>query len=147
MADTSVTIVGNVTRDPELKFLQSGQAAVNFSVAVSRRWQNRQTQEWEEKTSYFDVQCYGQMAENAANSIAKGTRVVVTGQLEQRSWETEDGRKGSKVEIRADEIATSLRWATAKVNRNERVEGGRSFNAAPTPSPASSTNHYDEEPF
>ena len=104
MPDNSITVVGNVTRDPELKFLNSGQAAVRLSVAVNRRWQNKQTQEWEERVSYFEVQGYGPLAENAANSLQKGARVIVTGRLEQRSWETENGDKRSIVEINADEI-------------------------------------------
>jgi single-strand DNA-binding protein len=82
MPDNTITVVGNITRDPELKFLNSGQAAVRLSVAVNRRWQNRQTQEWEERVSYFEVTGYGSMAENAANSLTKGTRVLVTGRLE-----------------------------------------------------------------
>ncbi len=87
---------------------------------MSRRWQNRQSQEWEEQTSFFNVVCWREMAENVAESIGKGSRVVVTGRLEQRSWETEKGEKRSVVEIVADEVGPSLRWATAEVNRNER---------------------------
>jgi len=110
MADNAITVVGNVTRDPELKFLNSGQAALKLSIAVNRRWQNRQTQEWEERVSYFEVVGYGAMAENAANSLTKGARVIVSGRLEQRSWETENGDKRSIVEINADEIGPSLKW-------------------------------------
>ena len=120
----TVNIVGNVTRDPELRFTPSGQAVASFGVAVNRRWQNRQTQEWEEAVSFFDVTCWGQLAENVAESIQKGTRVVVDGRLDQRSWETEQGDKRSKVEIVADEVAPSLRWATASITKNERREGG-----------------------
>lgn len=120
----TVNIVGNVTRDPELRFTPSGQAVANFGVAVNRRWQNRQTQEWEEAVSFFDVTCWGQLAENVAESVQKGTRVVVDGRLDQRSWETEQGDKRSKVEIVADEVAPSLRWATASITKNERREGG-----------------------
>jgi single-strand DNA-binding protein len=152
MADNTITVVGNVTRDPELKFLNSGQAALRMSVAVSRRWQNRQTQEWEEKTSFFDVSAYGPMAENAASSLAKGSRVVVTGRMEQRSWETESGEKRNAFEIVADEIAPSLRWATAVVTRTPRGEGGSSgYPDRPAPAPARtnepSTYAFDEEPF
>ncbi len=151
MADNTITVVGNITRDPELKFLNSGQAAVRLSVAVSRRWQNRQTQEWEEKTSFFDVQCYGPMAENAANSLSKGARVVVTGRMEQRSWETENGEKRSAFEIVADEIAPSLRWATAVVTKTPRPEGssfasGSQSNTTPR-SNEPTTYAFDEEPF
>src|SRR5674476_696559 len=110
MSDNTITVVGNITRDLELKFLNSGQAALRLSVAVNRRWQNRQTQEWEEKVSYFEIVAYGALAENSANSLSKGARVIVNGRLEQRSWETENGDKRSVVEINADEIAPSLRW-------------------------------------
>jgi len=119
----TVTVVGNVTRDPELRFTSSGQAVATFGLAVNRRWQNRNN-EWEESTSFFDVTCWAQMAENVAESVPKGARVVVTGRLDQRSWETQDGDKRSKVEIVADEIGPSLRWATAQVVKNERREGG-----------------------
>jgi single-strand DNA-binding protein len=150
MADNTITVVGNVTRDPELKFLNSGQAALRLAVAVSRRWQNRQTQEWEEKTSFFDVSAYGSMAENVASSLAKGARIVVTGRMEQRSWETESGEKRNAFEIVADEIAPSLRWATAVVTRTPRVEGGSSsYSDRPAPARTNepSTYAFDEEPF
>jgi single-strand DNA-binding protein len=116
----SVTLVGNITRDPELRFTPSGQATVTFGLAVNRRWQNRQTQEWEEATSFFDVVCWREMAENASESLARGSRVIVVGRLEQRSWETPEGEKRSKIEVVADEIGPSLRWATASVTKNER---------------------------
>ncbi len=151
MADNTITVVGNITRDPELKFLNSGQAAVRLSMAVNRRWQNRQTQEWEERVSYFEVTGYGPMAENVANSLTKGTRIIVTGRLEQRSWETPDGDKRSIVEINADEIAPSLRFATAVVNKTPRPEGGNFQQSSARPStPRSnepSSYAFDEEPF
>ncbi|HET8989582.1 MAG TPA: single-stranded DNA-binding protein [Acidimicrobiales bacterium] len=148
MPDNSITVVGNITRDPELKFLNSGQAAVRLSVAVNRRWQNRQTQEWEERVSYFEVAGYGALAENAANSLTKGTRVIVTGRLEQRSWETENGDKRSIVEINADEIAPSLRYATAVVTKTPRGEGGYAAPERTAPRPNEPTTYnFDEEPF
>lgn len=122
-ADNTVTLVGNITRDPELRFTPSGQAVATFGLAVNRRWQNRQTNEWEEQTSFFDVKCWAQMAENVSESVGRGSRVVVSGRLEQRSWETDQGDKRSKVEVVADEVAPSLRWATAQVSRNERRDG------------------------
>jgi single-strand DNA-binding protein len=122
-ADNNVTLTGNITRDPELRFTPSGQAVATFGLAVNRRWQNRQTNEWEEQTSFFDVKCWAQMAENVSESLSRGSRVVVTGRLEQRSWETDQGDKRSKVEVVADEIAPSLRWATAQVTKNERRDG------------------------
>ena len=151
MADNTITVVGNVTRDPELKFLNSGQAALKLSIAVNRRWQNRQTQEWEERVSYFEVVGYGTLAENAANSLTKGARVLVTGRLEQRSWETENGDKRSIVEINADDIAPSLKWATAVVTRTPRAEGSN-FQSSDRPAAAPRSNEpssyaFDEEPF
>jgi single-strand DNA-binding protein len=116
----NVNIVGNLTRDPELRFTPSGQATASFGVAVNRRWQNRQTQEWEEATSFFDVVCWGQLAENTAQSLTRGARVVVSGRLDQRSWENQEGEKRSKIEITADEVAPSLRWATVEITKNER---------------------------
>jgi single-strand DNA-binding protein len=123
MPDSTVTIVGNVTRDPEMRYTPSGVAKASFGVAVSRRWQNRTSQEWEEQTSFFNVVCWREMAENVCESIGKGARIVVSGRLEQRSWETENGDKRSVVEIVADDIGPSLRWATAEVRRNERRGG------------------------
>jgi single-strand DNA-binding protein len=121
MPDNTVTVIGNVTRDPELRFTPSGQAIATFGLAVNRRWQNRQTQEWEEQVSFFDVTCWAQLGQNVSDSLNKGSRVIVAGRLEQRSWETDQGEKRSKVEIIADEVGPSLRWATAEVTRNERT--------------------------
>ena len=118
--NTNVTLIANITRDPELRFTPSGQATVSFGVAVNRRWQNRQTQEWEESTSFFDVVCWRDLAENVSESLQKGARVIVSGRLEQRSWEDQEGNKRSKVEVVAEEIGPSLRWATAKVTRTDR---------------------------
>jgi single-strand DNA-binding protein len=124
MADNSITIVGNLTRDPEIRYMANGTAKAELGVAVSRRWQNRQTNEWEERTSFFNVVVWRDMAENISDTLSKGTRVIVNGRLEQRSWETEQGDKRSVVEIVADEIGPSLRWATAEVKRSERRGGG-----------------------
>ncbi|HEY6533187.1 MAG TPA: single-stranded DNA-binding protein [Acidimicrobiales bacterium] len=155
----SVTVVGNCTRDPELRFTSSGQAVATFGLAVNRRWQNRSTNEWEEAVSFFDVTAWQQMAENVAESITKGSRVVVTGRLDQRSWETQDGEKRSKIEIVADEIGPSLRYATAQVVRNERREGfdgggsGGGGGGGGAPAPRAVANEapagydMDEEPF
>ncbi len=99
MPSNSVTITGNVTRDPELRFTPSGQATASFGVAVNRRWLNKQTQEWEEEVSFFDVVCWREMAENVSESLIRGARVLVTGRLDQRSWETPEGDKRSMVEI------------------------------------------------
>jgi single-strand DNA-binding protein len=148
MPDNSITVVGNVTRDPELKFLNSGQAAVRLSIAVNRRWMNKQTNDWEERVSYFEVQAFGQLAENVANSVTRGARVVVTGRLEQRSWETAEGEKRSSVEINADEIASSLRYATTVITKNPRAEGSNFQPRAAAPAAAGTPNYaFDEEPF
>jgi single-strand DNA-binding protein len=114
------TITGNLTREPEIRYTKEGQANTLLGVAVNRRWQDRETREWSESTSFFDVVCWRELAENVALSLAKGMRVVVTGRLEQRSWETEEGERRSKVEIVADEVGPSLRFATADVQRVER---------------------------
>lgn len=117
--DNNVIVVGNVTRDPELRFTPSGAAVANFGLA----W-NRKGRDGEDVTSFFDVTAWNQMAENIGESVTKGMRVVVYGRLDQRSWETQDGDKRSKVEIVADEVAPSLRWATAEVHRNPRDGDG-----------------------
>jgi single-strand DNA-binding protein len=155
----NITLVGNITRDPELRFTATGQAKVNFGLAVNRRWQNRQTSEWEEATSFFNVIAWGEMGENVSESLGKGSRVVVTGRLDQRSWETEEGEKRSVIEVVADEVGPSLRWATAEVKKSDRRGpaggdgpggsggsggggGGGAGRPAPNPEPV-----YDEEPF
>jgi single-strand DNA-binding protein len=120
MTITSTTIAGNLTRDPEIRYTRDGQATTSLSVAVNRRWQNRQTQEWEESTSFFDILCWRDPAENVALSLTKGARVVVTGRLEQRSWETEDGETRSKVKMVADDIGASLRFATVDIHKVQR---------------------------
>ena len=172
MPDNTVTLVGNVTRDPEMRYTAGGAANATFGLAVNRRWQNRTTQEWEERTSFFNVVCWREMAENVCESIGKGARVVVSGRLEQRSWETENGEKRSVVEVVADEIGPSLRWATAQITKNDRrggggfdgggggsgasgggsASGGGGGGAARTPSGGgdsggSSYDDYGEEPF
>ena len=151
----SVTLVGNITRDPELRFTPSGQATATFGLAVNRRWQNRTTNEWEEATSFFNVVCWREQAENASESLSKGSRVIVTGRLEQRSWETPDGDKRSVVEVVADEIGPSLRWATAQVVKNERRSGdgggpgggGGGGGGSTRPVSNEPPGGYDEEPF
>ena len=116
----TVTIAGNLTRDPEIRYTRDGQATVTFGLAVNRRWQNRQTSQWEESTSFFDIVAWRELAENVALSLTKGARVVVSGRLEQRSWETDDGERRSRVELVADDIGASLRFATAEVQRTQR---------------------------
>lgn len=147
-----VDLVGNITRDPELRFLPNGTANATFGIAVNRRWQNRQTNEWEEKVSFFNVVCWREMAENAAASLTKGTRVMISGRLEQRAWETDQGEKRTVVEVVADEIGPSLRWAEAQITRNERhtPAGGDEYAGAPSGSGGTGgggQQYNDEEPF
>ena len=123
--DNSVSVTGNATKEPEVRFTTGGSQVASFSVAVNRRWQNRQSNEWEEAVSYFDVSCWNQLSANVAESVGRGTRVTVTGRLEQRSWETKEGDRRSKVEIVAEDVAISLKWATAQVTRNERSDSGQ----------------------
>ena len=147
----TVELIGNVTRDPELRFTPNGAAVANFGLAVNRRWRNQKTNEWEEQVTFFDVVCWRELAENASESLTKGTRVMVSGRLDQRSWEDpKDGSKRSKVEVVADEIGPSLRWATAQVSKNERREGGSGggFDSAPpAQEPPAAGYSDDEEPF
>lgn len=111
MADNSITLIGNLTRDPELKFTQTGKAQTRFSIAVNRRWQKNG--EWEEQVSYFDVSCWAVLAENVANAATKGARVIVTGRLEQRSWETKEGEKRTTIEVVADAVGLDLSKSTS----------------------------------
>jgi single-strand DNA-binding protein len=110
MSDTNVTVVGNCTSDPDLRISNGGNAVLSFSVAVNVRRKNKETNQWENgESSFFDVVCFGQMAENVASSIYKGKRVMVIGTLRQSSWE-KDGQKRSKVEVVAEEVGVSLKW-------------------------------------
>lgn len=125
MADNHVSVTGNVTREPEMKYLPNGSANLRLGVAVNRRWQDKQSGDWKEETSFFDVVCWRDLAENVAETVVKGTRVTVNGRLEQRSWDDkETGAKRSVVEISADDVAVSLRWATAVVTKTERSSNG-----------------------
>ena len=121
MADNTVTLVGNVTRDPELRYTTGGRGVASFGMAVNRRYQVNG--EWQEQTSFFNVVAWGTLGENAAACINKGTRLVVFGRLEQRSWETQDGEKRTVVEVIADELGPSLRWAQAQVEKTARTGG------------------------
>jgi single-strand DNA-binding protein len=116
----ATTLSGNLTRDPEIRYTKDGQASAVFGLAVNRRWQARGSDTWEEATSFFDVVCWRELAENVALSLVKGSRVIVSGRLEQHNWLNENGERRSKVEITADEVGPSLRFATAEVTRAER---------------------------
>jgi single-strand DNA-binding protein len=123
--DTLITVVGNLTDDPELRFTPSGAAVANFTVASTPRSFNRQSNAWEDGDTLF-MRCsvWRQPAENVAESLTRGTRVVVTGRLKQRSYETREGEKRTVVELEVDEIGPSLRYATAKVQKTQRSGPG-----------------------
>ncbi len=147
-SENSVTLVGNLTKDPELRYTPSGAGVASFGLAVNRRYQ--QNGEWQEQVSFFNIVAWSELGENAAASLSKGMRVIVTGRLEQRSYETKEGEKRSVTEIRADELGPSLRWAQAQVERISRDSGdggarsgGGGGGAARTPDPV----YGDEEPF
>lgn len=140
----SVTIVGNLTDDPELRFTPQGAAVATFSVAVNRRVRDPETNEWKDgDASFFRVNVWRQLAENVAESLTRGTRVVVTGFLKQRSWETPEGERRTVVEIEADEVGPSLRWATAKVEKLSRGGGQSSDGDWGSSAP----NQPEEVPF
>ena len=126
-SENQITIVGNLTDDPELRYTPNGAAVVKFRVAVNRRYRDESGQWKDGDTSYFTVNAWRNLAENIAESLTRGTRVVVAGRLQMRSWETPDGDKRSVVEIEADEVGPSLKWAKASVERTQRSGGGGSF--------------------
>ena len=150
MADNSITLVGNLTRDPEIRFTATGRAVASFGIAVGRRYQVNG--EWQEQTSYFNVTAWGQLGENAAATFTKGTRVVVTGRLEQREYTSREGEKRTAIDVIADELGPSLRWATATVVRTPKQDGqgGGSTNrpANTGTNPGTESTPFDgEEPF
>jgi single-strand DNA-binding protein len=126
--DTIITVIGNLTADPELRFTQSGAAVANFTVASTPRTFDRQSGEWKDGEALF-MRCniWRQSAENVAESLTRGARVIVSGRLKQRSFETREGEKRTVVELEVDEIGPSLRYATAKVNKVSRGSGGGGF--------------------
>ena len=118
---TPITIVGNLTDAPELRFTPSGAAVANFKVAVNERVKNKQTDEWEDgDTTYFKVSAWRGLAENVAESLDKGMQVIVQGTFKGKNWETNDGKRGTDLEITADAVGPSLKYATARVSRVQR---------------------------
>lgn len=147
MSTNSVVLVGNLVEDPELRFTPSGVPMTKVRFAVNRRWRD-QSGEWQEETSYFSGTLWRDYAENAAESLHKGTRVIVVGRLEQRSWETQDGEKRSTIEVSIDEIGPSLRWATTTVNKTARAGGGDFATTSVPPGPVAREDYGpDEAPF
>ena len=151
MAENTVTLVGNITRDPELRYTTGGRGVASFGLAVNRRYQVNG--EWQEQTSFFNVVAWGTLGENAAASLNKGSRVVVFGRLEQRSYETQEGEKRNVFEVIADDLGPSLRWAQAQVERTSRssdASGGTGGGSAGAPAGggrAPDPIYGDEEPF
>ena len=126
--DTVITVVGNLTADPELRFTPSGAAVANFTVASTPRTFDRQSGEWKDGEALF-LRCniWRQAAENVAETLTRGSRVIVSGRLKQRSYETREGEKRTVVELEVEEVGPSLRYATAKVNKVSRGSGGGGF--------------------
>jgi single-strand binding protein len=158
--DTTITLIGNLTDDPELRFTASGVAMARFRVASTPRQLDRQTGEWKDGEPLFmNCTVWRQAAEHVAESLQRGTRVIVSGRLRQRSYETQQGEKRTVVELEVDEIGPSLRYATAKVQKMSRSSGGGGFGpagapaddpwASATPAPVSAPggDFGDEPPF
>jgi len=158
--DTQITLIGNLTNDPELRFTPSGAAVAKFTVASTPRYMDRQTNEWKDgDTLFLQCQIWRQAAENVAETLTRGMRVIVSGRLKQRSYETKEGEKRTVFEVEVDEVGPSLRNATAKVTKTTRQGGatGGGFTAPtessddPWSSPASvgggwTSNTADDQP-
>jgi single-strand DNA-binding protein len=141
--DNTVTLVGNMTRAPELRYTAGGRGVASFGLAVNRRWM--QNNEWKEEVSFFNVTAWAELGENCAASLEKGNRVIVSGRLQQRTYDDREGNKRDVTEVIADSIGADLKWATCEVTRTERTpaDPGRSSRQAP----ASNDPMGDEEPF
>lgn len=139
MTDNFVSITGNLTRDPETGETAGGKSYARFGLAFNRRWKKAGSDDWSEEVNFFNITAWGDLADNAATSLEKGHRVVVTGRLEQRSWENDEGEKKSAVQIVADGISPDLRWATAEISRLKGTGGSGAAREDVAP--------IDEEPF
>ena len=161
--DVTITVVGNLTDDPELRFTPSGAAVAKFRVASTPRFLDKQTNEWKDGEPLFlSCNIWRQAAENVAESLQRGARVIVTGRLRQRSYETREGEKRTVIEMEVDEIGPSLRYATAKVQKMSRSSGGgfgsgggggnsgsgggQADDPWASAAPASGSGNFDEEP-
>ena len=155
--DITITVVGNLTNDPELRFTPSGAAVASFTVASSSRFLDKATNEWKDADPvYMRCSVWRQYAENVAETLTKGTRVIVSGRLKQRSYETREGEKRTVMEMEVDDVGPALRYATAKINRIAREGGGSnggssSGGGAPADDPWVSNGgagaSFDEPPF
>jgi single-strand DNA-binding protein len=159
--DTVITVVGNLTADPELRFTPSGAAVASFTIASTPRQFDRNTNEWKDGEALF-LRCsiWRQAAENVAESLQRGMRVVAQGRLKQRSFETREGEKRTVIELDVDEVGPSLRYATAKVNRTQRGSSSGGFGSSGSgggdavddpwgtpPPPSGGSGFSDEPPF
>ncbi|HVL81156.1 MAG TPA: single-stranded DNA-binding protein [Actinomycetota bacterium] len=146
--DNQVILVGNLTDDPELRYTPSGTAVASFTVAINRRVRDQATGEWRDgDTSFFKCNVWRQQAEHVAESLHKGTRAIVIGQLRTRSWETPEGQKRSVTEVEVDHVGPSLQWATTEVRKTPRGEGVPAFAGASVSNGSSDgTPLPDEEP-
>ena len=130
--DTQITMIGNLVNDPELRFTPSGAAVAKFTVASTPRYMDRATNEWKDgDTLFLQCQIWRQAAENVAESLTRGMRVIVSGRLKQRSYETKEGEKRTVFEVEVDEVGPSLRNATAKVTKTARQGGTNTGFSAP----------------
>ena len=163
--ETQITVVGNLTADPELRFTPSGAAVANFTVASTPRTFDRQSNEWKDgETLFLRCSIWREAAESVAESLTKGTRVIVTGRLVSRSYQDREGQNRTVFEVQVDEVGPSLRYATAKVTRTQRSGGGGGFGGGgggfsggqgggpvddpwATPAGGSSGGYSDEPPF
>jgi single-strand DNA-binding protein len=148
MSDNTITVSGNLTRDPELRFTTGGRGVANLTVAVNHRFM--QNNEWQDSVSFVDVTAWGTLGENVAASCGKGDRVVVHGRLEQRQYETKEGEKRSAWSIVADDIAASMKWARTTIERTTRTGGDQPSTSRPTEERRGQHTdpvYGDEEPF
>ena len=141
--DTTITMIGNLVDDPELRFTPSGAAVAKFRVASTPRYLDKQVKEWKDGERLFlQCQIWRQAAENVAESLTKGMRVILSGRLKQRSYETKEGEKRTVFEVEVDEVGPSLRNATAKVTKAQRSAGGTGGFSAPA-----AADSFNEDPW
>lgn len=141
--NSAVILIGNIVQDMDLRYTTTGRPQLTFGVAVDRTWENRSTREMEKHTSFFDVVCWGELAENVAQNVGKGDLVVVSGHLEQRSWQAQDGSKRYKVEVYAADVGPSLRFPGRKPQQAPRASTLQRLPVRPNPA-----DYVDDEtPF
>ena len=149
--NTPVTIIGNIVQDPEIRYTPSGAAVANFRIASTPRTFNKQTNQWEDGEGLFlTCNVWRDQAENVAESLSKGMRVIVNGNLRQRSYETREGEKRTVYEVEVEDVGPSLKWAVARVERTNRSSGGRGTGTAPQAAygaPSGQQGRADDDPW